>query len=95
MKSLVFLVGFSALLSLPCAAGPVAGGGNAVDEQFIRNKTIKQSAYRDKLAILQQSLACIERAQSWEAVKSCEETERAAMEQHGKQLKQRWDELKK
>lgn len=90
-----FAAGLLVLLALPSVAEQGGKGMPENDAQFTRNKTVKLTGYREKIRILQESMTCVEFAQSWEAAKACDERERAAMEQHAKSMKQQWESLKK
>lgn len=92
-KSLVML---SVLFLLPVAHA-VEKGENweaKKQEQFARLKEVKLDAAREKISLMQEAASCIQSAQSQDAMRSCDERERSAMEGHQRRMKERWESLK-
>jgi len=63
-------------------------------EHFSRMKEVKLQALREKIAIMQDAAACVQSAQSHEAMRPCDERESSAMKDHQERMKQRWESLK-
>ena len=63
-------------------------------EQFSKMKDVKLQGFREKISILQDAASCTQSAQTHEAMKPCEERERAAMEDHARRMKDRWESIK-
>jgi hypothetical protein len=80
-----------------CAATPAFAAGDEGNreakkqEYFAKMKDVELQGMRERIALLQDSAACLQGAQNYEAAKSCKERERAAMEQHQKRMKERWE----
>jgi hypothetical protein len=72
-----------------------AGEGGMSDakrqEMFGKMKEIKLAGMRERISIMQQSVGCVQSASSPDAMKSCEQSERSAMENHQRRMKERWE----
>ena len=78
-----------------CASAGVAFGrdeGGAQREQmFAKMKDIKLQGMRERVALMQDSIGCVQSAQNQDAMRSCEQRERSAMEEHQRRMKERWE----
>lgn len=63
-------------------------------EYFAKMKSVKLEALQGRISVMQAAASCIQSAQGPDAMRSCEERERSAMEQHTRQMKERWESLK-
>lgn len=68
--------------------------GSGAQDPFLKNREIKLQSYREKISLMQDSLACIQAAKSFDSVQTCEARERSAMEEHSRRMKERWEALK-
>ena len=77
-----------------CAALPAfaeKGGEGGKQEWFAKAKDIKVQGMRERISLMQDSLSCVQSAQNPDAMKSCEQHERSAMEDHQRRMKDRWE----
>src|SRR5574337_903575 len=63
-------------------------------EHFVKMKEIKLQDYRERISILQDAATCTEKAQTHEAMKSCDDREQSAMEDHKQHMKARYESIK-
>ena len=94
MKNLVPALSVLLLLSAAYANDKGENWEAKKQEQFAKLKEVKVQGFREKISILQEAASCTQSAQTPEAMKPCEERERAAMEDHQRRMKERWESFK-
>ena len=94
MKRSILAIAFLSMVSLAQANEKGVNWEAKKQEQFAKLKDVKLQGYREKISILQDATSCTQSAQAHEAIKTCEERERAAMEEHARRMKDRWESLK-
>jgi hypothetical protein len=89
------------MVAMLCATASLAaaeerGGMNDAKkhEYFGKMKDVKLQGMRERIALMQESASCVQSAQNPDAMRSCEQRERAAMEQHQHKMKERWESAK-
>ena len=87
MKSRILVVAL-------CAAAPLVfardeGGGKG--EYFAKAKEIRLEGMRGRISLMQQSVSCVQSAQTQDAMRACEQSERSAMEDLNRRMKERWE----
>jgi hypothetical protein len=87
---------FLAMLCAASVAFAADQGGNDAKKQehFAKMKQVKLEGMQGRISVMQSAVSCVQSAQNPDGMRSCEERERAAMEQHQQQMKARWESLK-
>jgi len=89
------IVAIALCAALPALAADKDGNWEAKkQEQFAKMKDIKVQGMRERIALMQDGLSCVQSAQNQDAMRSCEQRERSAMEQHQQRMKERWEQSK-
>jgi hypothetical protein len=94
MKRIITAIAILGIVSLAQAHDTGDNWEAKKQEQFSKIKEVKLQGFREKISILQDAQSCTEAAKTHEDMKPCEERERAAMEDHARRMKDRWESIK-